>query len=83
MLIATSIASAMEVGDYVPDCAVSGVQYGAGFGAVAGGLSGAAALTGSGIRSVTFISWFSFISDIDADLKGIVAANHIQNVTPI
>ena len=42
----------MEVADYVPDCAVAGVQYGAGLGAVAGGLSGAAALTGSGIRSV-------------------------------
>ena len=45
----------MEVGDYVPDCAVSGVQYGAGLGAVAGGLSGAAALTGSGIRQVELI----------------------------
>ena len=50
MIITNSIASAMDVGDYVPDCAVDGVQYGAGFGAVAGGLSGAAALTGSGIR---------------------------------
>ena len=50
MLLTASIAAAMEVADYVPDCAVTGVQYGAGLGAVAGCLSGAAVLTGTGIR---------------------------------
>ena len=50
VLLTASISAAMEVADYVPDCAVAGVQYGAGLGAVAGGLSGAAALSGTGIR---------------------------------
>jgi hypothetical protein len=43
-----SIACGLKASDYVPDCAQPGVHYGASIGAVAGGLSGAAALTGTG-----------------------------------
>ena len=35
--------------EYVPACARPGVHYGAGIGAVAGGMTGAAALTGTGL----------------------------------
>ena len=34
--------------EYVPECARDGVHYGAGLGALAGGMTGAAALTGTG-----------------------------------
>ena len=47
------VSSAVKVADYVPECAQPGVQYGATLGAVTGGLSGAAALTGTGISGST------------------------------
>lgn len=48
VLLQSSSARAF-IQDYVPECARSGVHYGAGLGAVAGGVTGAAAMTGTGL----------------------------------